>query len=302
MRKLTFASLFVLLALFLCSPFLTVRSAHGPNAVNSKLLMAPTLVGSYHDLNMTATLPGKASPDEKGAGIKIDVPEKYASRFNEWKSEFLSTEAGRKQWEAYATNSHFTLTITVSRENTQGATTGKYKWTDNGELVAATITLGLHLDEGYPNPIYFPVMNSLVPTDTSYRISGNTLAATKLAHEFGHVNRTAKIDPALYQLQSELIPQYNKIFLGNGRDAGDPHLLDIAKQMGGTPVEIWEDREYWGEANAMMYLRDRFSEDSLRCSLFSRIRHSVDLYAKSYEGRFMAVAQSEPSKSFCGWQ
>src|SRR5262249_50780623 len=146
------------------------------------------------------------------------------------------------------------------------------------------------------------VMNSLVPTDTSYKVSGNTLAATKLAHEFGHVNRTAKIDSKLYQLQAQLIPQYNKLFLSNGRNATDPHLLDLAGQMGGTPVEIWEDREYWGEANAMLYLRDRFTEDSLRCSLFTRIRHSVDLYAKSYESRFLAVAQSAPSKNYCGWQ
>ena len=47
--------------------------------------------------------------------------------------------------------------------------------------------------------------------------------------------------------------------------------------MGGTPREIWEDREYWGEANAMIYLRDRFTEENLRCPLFSRIRRSVDL-------------------------
>jgi len=45
-------------------------------------------------------------------------------------------------------------------------------------------------------------MNSLVPTESSYKISGLTLAATKLAHEFGHVNRTAKVDHVLYQRQA----------------------------------------------------------------------------------------------------
>ena len=180
----------------------------------------------------------------------------------------------------------------MARDNSEGATTGKYKWNEAGQLVAATIALGFHLDEGYPNPIYFPVMNSLVPTGTSNRIAGDTLAATKLAHEFGHVNRTARVDPALYQLQTQLIPQYNKIFLGNGRNPNDAKLIELVRQLGGTPVEIWEDREYWGEANAMIYLRDRFTDDEgTRCPLFSRIRRSVDLYAKSYEPRFFEVAR-----------
>jgi hypothetical protein len=127
------------------------------------------------------------------------------------------------------------------------------------------------------------------------------LAATKIAHEFGHVNRTAKGDPVLYQLQVQLMPQYNRIFLSNGRDAGDPRLVELARRMGATPVEIWEDREYWGETNAMLYLRDRFADDGFRCLLFSRIKRSVDLYARGYEERFLSIAQSTPSGRRCGW-
>ena len=134
-------------------------------------------------------------------------------------------------------------------------------------------------------------MNSLVPNDSSARISGSTLAATKLAHEFGHVNRTGKVDSTVYQLQTNLIPQYNKIFLSNGRNPNDPKLVELSQKIGGTPVQIWEDREYWGEANAMMYLRDRVTEENLRCALFSKIRHSVDLYAKDYEPRFLEIAR-----------
>ena len=144
-------------------------------------------------------------------------------------------------------------------------------------------------------------MNSLVPEETEHKIDGETLAATKLAHEFGHVNRTARNDANLYQLQSKLMPQYNEIFLSNGRDPSDPRLLELVRKMGGTPVEIWEDREYWGETNAMLYLRDRFSEDSFRCQIFSRIKRSVDLYAPGYEERFLNVAQSTPAARHCGW-
>jgi YD repeat-containing protein len=260
--------------------------------------MYPEAIDTYHRF----AAPEIAAPDDRGVGIKEDIPSKYLARFAQWKKEFLATEAGRNQWSYYQNNPHFTLTITISRENAEGATTGNYKWNSAGQLVAATITLGMKLDAGYPNPIYFPVMNSLVPTESAAKIDGATLAATKIAHEFGHVNRTAKADALLYQLQSQLIPQYNKIFLSNGRNANDPRLVEMTRQLGGTPVEIWEDREYWGEANAMVYLRDRFADDSLRCLIFNRIKHSVDLYAKSYERRFFEVAQGTTSTKTCGWK
>jgi hypothetical protein len=144
-------------------------------------------------------------------------------------------------------------------------------------------------------------MNSLSPTETTHNIGGVTLAATKIAHEFGHIIRTAKGDPVLYQLQVQLMPEYNQIFLSNGRDARDPRLLELAQRMGATPVEIWEDREYWGETNAMLYLRDRFADDGFRCLLFSRIKRSLDLYAKGYEERFLNIAESLPSDRRCGW-
>jgi YD repeat-containing protein len=274
------------------------RAARQPELNLQPELFYPELVAAYHGVEPA---PEPRLADDHKSGIKEDVPEKYASRYLQWKQEFLATEAGRNQWESYQNNPNFTLRIVVSRENAEGATTGGYEWNSAGQLIAATITLGVRLDAGYPNPIYFPVMNSLVPTETSYKIDGSTLAATKLAHEFGHVNRTAKVNPTLYQLQSQVIPQYNKIFLSNGRNANDPRLLELARQIGGTPVEVWEDREYWGEANAMAYLRDRFTEESQRCPLFARIRRTVDLYAKNYEPRFLEIAQATPARKICGW-
>lgn len=86
-----------------------------------------------------------------------------------------------------------------------------------------------------------------------------------------------------------------------GRDLGDPRLVELARRMGGTPVEIWEDREYWGETNAMLYLRDRFAKDDSRCLLFRRIKRSVDLYARSYEEHFLNIAESTSSGRHCGW-
>lgn len=295
MRFSSAAVSFVLIA----SPLLTVSSVGTAHPFRSSNGTDPLhAIAEYHG----APAREPARDDKKLGGIDEDILRKYAARYSQWKAEFLSTEAGRNQWALYEANPHFTLTITVARENAEGATTGNYKWNSAGQLSAATITLGVRLDAGYPNPIYFPVMNSLVPTETSHRVDGNTLAATKLAHEFGHVNRTAKVDASIYQLQAQLIPKYNEIFLTNGRNQNDPRLLELARQIGGTPVEIWEDREYWGEANAMLYLSDRFTDESLRCTLFNKIRQSVDLYAKNYEKRFLEVAQSTPAKSICGWQ
>ena len=268
-------------------------------ALRSEFL--PGLVAQYHGLSAASDdFEGTLPAVDKG-GIREEVPEKFMARYQQWKKEFLATETGRQQWASYQNNPNFTLTVVVSHDNPEGGTTGNYKWNEAGKLIAATITLGSRLDAGVPNPVYFPVMNSLLPTEKARKVDGETLAATKMAHEFGHVNRTAKGDPVLYQLQSQLMPQYNQIFLSNGRDSSDPRLIELVRRMGGTPVGIWEDREYWGETNAMLFLRDRFAEDGFRCLLFSRIKRSVDLYAPGYEERFLHIAQSTPSGRHCVW-
>ena len=289
------ATLITILTAAMLTPFSIGFTSSQPN---TNELTGEELIASYHGNES----PAGPSRDDQTGGIREDIPAKYRTRYDAWKKDFLSTEAGRNQWSSYQNNPNFTLHLTISRDNAEGATTGKYKWNDAGQLVSATITLGIRIDEGYPNPIYFPVMNSLVPEESANRISGNTLAATKIAHEFGHVNRTMKADAAVYQLQTQLMPQYNKIFLSNGRNAEDPRLQELAQKIGGTPVQIWEDREYWGEVNAMMYLSDKLTDEGMRCSLFNKIRHSVDLYAKDYEPRFLEIVRANPAKKVCGWQ
>jgi hypothetical protein len=234
---------------------------------------------------------GPSRKSDQSGGIKEVIPDRYKERYQQWKTEFLATETGRSQWESYEQTANFVLTITMSKDDRNGAGTGKYKWDDTGKLVAATITLGCRLDEGYPNPIYYPVMNALAPRESSYGINTSILAAAKIAHEFGHIKRAVTMDPTLYRLQNQLIPVYNKILLSNGRNTRDPRLVDLAHQMGGTPVEIWEDREYWGEVNAMLFLRDRITKESEQRALFNRIIRTVDLYAKNYADRFDQVAQ-----------
>lgn len=282
------------------------KAAHHVPAARERWCDTPHHTGviGYHGGVIAPTDARRAAAarrDRKG-GIREVVPDKYQSRYREWKKEFLSTETGQQQWALFEKSEQLTLTIQVSRDNPKGAGTGQYKWDDQGKLVEATIVLGSSLHEGYPNPIYYPVMNSLMEQEPTYAGSGHTLAAAKIAHEFGHLTRTVEMDHALYELQNRLMPVYNKILLSNGRNTSDPQLVELAQQMGGTPVEIWEDREYWGETNAMLFLRDRFAEQDLGCSLFGRIKQSVNLYAKNYTERFLKVAQSSPSLNRCGWR
>jgi hypothetical protein len=94
------------------------------------------------------------------------------------------------------------------------------------------------------------------------------LAAAKIAHEFGHVNHTASTEAALYERQNRLMPIYNTIFMENGHNTQDVQLLDLARQIGGTPVEISAERERRAEANVISYLRERiFARNAKRQSL-----------------------------------
>ena len=242
-----------------------------------------------------------AAPPASG-GIRESINIKYKERYQEWKTEFLSTDIGRAQWDMYAHHPRLVITITVDSSNSQGASTGKYKWNDSGDLVAATITLGAQVDQGYPSSVYYPVMNALEPFESKNLIGGSVLAATKIAHEFGHVMKIAGTPEAVYHLQGELIPVYNKIFLNNGYNVNDPRLVELAKKMGGTPVELWEDREYWGEANAMLFLRDRVAREKFHCRLFGKIKRAVEEYAKDYEERFAEIAKSQGAIYGCSWR
>lgn len=229
-------------------------------------------------------------------GIRETVPSKHRAKYDRWKNELLSTEVGRNQWKNYAENKQFILTIIVANDKKQGAGTDKFLWSEAGELVGATITLGSKIDSGYPEPAYYPVMNSLSLRSKSYSISGNILAATKLIHELGHVNQTVEANREIVQTQDELMPVYIDIFLKNGHNAKDAKLVELEQKMGGTPMRIWENREYWSEVNAMIFLNERINKEDFYCSILDKIKTNVETYAKNYEARFFEIAQTNP---FC---
>ena len=243
----------------------------------------PVLVTGHSGEVPTVTI----VPKPADGGIREDIPKKYRDRFEKWKADLLSTGYGRQQWESYSANRSFVLTIKISDKKGKGAGTDKFEWDEDGNFVGATITIGPEIDQGYPSPIYYPVLNSLSTHGATYTISGRILAATKLSHELGHVSQIAKLNVQLIEKQSKLIPEYTSIFLRNGHNTEDRKLVELASQIGGTPTQIWEDREYWSEATAMQYLKERIQEEPYFCAVFSKIRNNVETYAGGYSDRFM---------------
>src|SRR6266536_3081808 len=122
-----------------------------------------------------------------------NIPAKYHKRYLKWRNDYLSTEAGRSQWNRYALDPNFTLTVTVSKELAEGAVVDTFQWDENGRLTAATMRLGNKLDSGYPSSFNYPITCSLAPGNLPPEVKGTILAATKIAHEFGHLDGWADV-------------------------------------------------------------------------------------------------------------
>lgn len=225
-------------------------------------------------------------------GIRELVPIKHLQRYQNWKNEFLSTEFGREQWNRYASNKNFVLIIKISDEVGRGGGTRDYQWDEKGNLVGATIILGSNINKGFPSPVYYPVLNSLSITHSIDKVNENILAAVKIAHEFGHVIQTAKINGEIFRQQDRLMTEYNKIFNSNKFNTREPRLVSLEKQLGGTPLDIWANREYWGEENAMFYLLSRIEKEKTYCPIVDKIEINIKTYAASYENRFLPVFKS----------
>jgi hypothetical protein len=252
------------------------------------LVFTPVLNGSA---NNPAEISTKSIHSSTQTGITEIIPEKSKNRYQKWKEELLSTDFGRNLWETYQTKENFSLTIKVVNKGGKGAGTSDYVWNEKGELIGATISLDSRPDKGFPDPVYYPVMNSIQEFNAKREISGDTLAATKLAHEFGHVNLTNQSNQAKVTLQNKLMTDYKQIFLSNGYNPNDPKLLEMSDQMGGTPNQIWENREYWGEVSAMHFLLEKTHKTDFYCTLLDKIEENINLYAKGYEERFNKVSE-----------
>lgn len=216
------------------------------------------------------------------AAIVEKVPEQWKDRYLIWRSELLSTGYGRSRWTELTGDEAFTLTIVVSDRYVRGAGTGDFEWDGSGKLIAATITLGHELDLGFPEPVYYPVLHSISAISMSRQTTRRgVLAGAKFAHELGHVEDAQSTDPALFELQRQLMPVYVSIFLSNGQNTSDDKLLELAGRMGGTPVDIWAEREYASELRTMDHLAERLANDGQRCLVFRRLQRNLSEYSNA---------------------
>lgn len=232
-------------------------------------------------------------------GIKEIVPLSLQPKYKRWRAELLATSAGRELWSLYENNPSFLLKVVVISDRGSGAGTDDFVWDDEGRLIGATVYLGTDLDKGFPDPVYYPVMNALEIAGEMPGQSGNLLASTKLAHELGHVKFTANANGKLIQRQNKLIANYYNIFLRNGHKTSDPRLITIVNELGARPIQIWEDREYWSEVVALGYLVERLDNGTAFCSLLRKIRSNLANYAAGYGERFKQHYPADAEK-FCG--
>jgi hypothetical protein len=223
-------------------------------------------------------------------GIREEVPQAHKAKFAKWKAELLRTEFGRRQWNRWADSRTVRLTIRVVEDRGKGAGTDRFAWDEDGEFAGATITLGTELSSGLPTPVYYPVLNAL-SEDPEANVDPTLIAAAKLSHELGHVEQASKADMKLMLLQSKLVPEYVAIFLKNGLNSRDERLLDLERQMGGTPTRIWEEREYNSEVDAMQFVAERMSDDPGVCRFAKRLKQNLAEYAATYKARFEPFAR-----------
>lgn len=276
-------------AIFLCSSAAKASGSYCSEGIHSF---------AFTHARAFSVTPSKETSRLTEVGIKEIVPNELRNRYQKWKDELLSTDFGRKQWESYANNKEFLLKVVVSSDRKYGAGTDAFEWDDTGRLISATITLGKNLDKGFPDPVYYPVMNSLATFDGLYEISGDILASTKIIHELGHVEFTSQANGKAFQRENKLMASYNTIFLKNGYNTKDPQLVDLANELGAKPIEIWEAREYRSEAIALRYVIERMQHEPNYCSIFARVRRNISSYAREYRYSFEEVV-GEASQSPC---
>ncbi len=231
-------------------------------------------------------------PVPTDGGIKEEVPAKCQKRYLRWKNEILSSDFGNILWTRYALNKHFVLRIVISDKNGRGASTDNFLWDRSGKLVGATITIGSDLDKGYPQAIYYPVLNSLELEPPAEPIRGDILAAAKIVHEIGHVHQAACMDMALLKLQRKLFPIYVARFETNGFNTKDSKLIELAEQMGGTPIELWESREYKSEVYALQFIQSRLSGEKKYCDIVKAANINIVTHTRSYTPFFSEALRS----------
>jgi hypothetical protein len=83
------------------------RTAHQPERATVHVVTPsqslPPLIAEYHGVIANSAKPAEKLPSGDSGGIREQVPEEYAARYQHWKQEFLASETGRQQWASIKT-------------------------------------------------------------------------------------------------------------------------------------------------------------------------------------------------------
>ncbi|MBK7510694.1 MAG: RHS repeat-associated core domain-containing protein [Chloracidobacterium sp.] len=205
-------------------------------------------------------------PDGEDIQEPTGLSEEDQKAYEKWKAAYLATEAGRKTWERYQNDKNFTLNIVVadrgSDSKNRSAMVGDFKFDSDGNFIGSTMTLGRNLGKDLPgNTESYPVLSALDTQDSA------KIGASKIAHEFGHLDDLKSLGTTFYEQQKILDAIKDRVTeLGSQKRYGelgtDPTLKNLndsfQKKFGVTTTQEGINRENRGEKQAIPTIRQIF--------------------------------------------
>ncbi|MBK9766948.1 MAG: RHS repeat-associated core domain-containing protein [Chloracidobacterium sp.] len=205
-------------------------------------------------------------PDGEDIQEPTGLSEEDQKAYEKWKAAYPATEAGRKTWERYQNDKNFTLNIVVadrgSDSKNRSAMVGDFKFDSDGNFIGSTMTLGRNLGKDLPgNTESYPVLSALDTQDSA------KIGASKIAHEFGHLDDLKSLGTTFYEQQKILDAIKDRVTeLGSQKRYGelgtDPTLKNLndsfQKKFGVTTTQEGINRENRGEKQAIPTIRQIF--------------------------------------------
>ena len=205
-------------------------------------------------------------PDGEDINEPTGLSEEDQKAYEKWKAAYLATEQGRKTWKRYQDDKNFTLNIAVadrgSDSKNRAAMVGDFKFDSDGNFIGSTMTLGRNLGKDLPGDTEsYPVLSALDTQDSS------KIGASKIAHEFGHLDDLKSLGTTFYEQQKILDAIKDRVTeLGSQKRYGelgtDPTLKNLSdsfqKKFGVTTTQEGINRENRAEKQAIPTIRQIF--------------------------------------------